>query len=29
MQYVTEVRDGAIIAHLSDEDLERLTPFTG
>ncbi|MEK7247147.1 MAG: PRC-barrel domain-containing protein, partial [Chloroflexota bacterium] len=29
MQYVTEVRDGAIIAHISDEALENLTPYTG
>lgn len=29
MQYVTEVRDGAIIVHISDEDIESLTPYTG
>lgn len=29
MQYVTEVRDGAIIAHIPDEALENLTPYTG
>lgn len=29
MQYVTEVRDGAIIAHLTDEEIEELPPYQG